>query len=149
MTKMNTEQIGAYLQATLVELTDLSLQAKQAHWNLTGPQFLPLHTHLDTLTAGLRTAADEVAERAVAIGYAPDARATTVAKASPLPEPPAGPVADHAVVKIIARALDAVAERVRARVQPLEELDPVSQDLLIGISRDLDKQRWMFNAQRA
>ena len=145
---MDIERIGTDLQDTLVELTDLALQAKQAHWNLTGPQFLPLHAHLDTLTGELRTAADDVAERAVAIGYAPDGRSSTVAKQSPLIEPPAGALSDHAVVKIFAGALDAVAQRVRIRIENLERLDPVSQDLLIRVAHDLEKQQWMFNAQR-
>ena len=38
------------LQATLVELIDLSLQAKQAHWNVVGPAFKPVHEFLDELT---------------------------------------------------------------------------------------------------
>src|SRR6478735_7210460 len=54
---------GAALQATLVDLVDLSLVAKQAHWNLVGRQFHDVHLHLDELDAtvkGLRPRIDEV-----------------------------------------------------------------------------------------
>jgi len=76
---MKTERIGSELQDTLVELADLASQAKQLHWNVTGRQFRSLHEHLDELTAEVRSAADAVAERAVAIGYAPYGRVGTVA----------------------------------------------------------------------
>ncbi|RYP84446.1 DNA starvation/stationary phase protection protein [Nocardioides guangzhouensis] len=148
-TRPDIHRVEADLQDTLVELTDLAMQAKQAHWNVTGPRFLPLHAQLDKLATGLRTAADEVAERAAALGYAPDGRSDTVARESPLLVIPAGALTDQGVVKIMVRALDVVAKRVSMRVQHLEQLDPVSQDLLITVAHDLEKQRWLFDAQQS
>ena len=43
------EEAGHELQATLVELIDLSLIGKQLHWNIYGRPFKPLHEHLDQL----------------------------------------------------------------------------------------------------
>ena len=143
-----TNRIGADLQDTLVELIDLALQAKQAHWNVTGPGFLPLHEQLDDLSAHLHASADELAERAVTIGYPPDGRSTTVALESPLPEMRDGLLADQAVVDLVAQALNLVTERVHARIERLAQLDPVSEDLMLGVLRGLDTQRWMFEAQR-
>src|SRR6476619_292214 len=42
-------QVGRELQATLLELIDLSLVGKQFHWALRGPGFTPLHLQLDEL----------------------------------------------------------------------------------------------------
>lgn len=145
---MDIDTIGTHLQDTLVELTDLALQTKQLHWNVTGRHFTTLHAQLDALTDEARASADAVAERAVAIGYAPDARVGTVAKESPLPDVPHGAVADSAVVDLVVAALDTVGERIRRRLDPVGEHDLVSQDLLIGILAGLEKQRWMFAAQR-
>ena len=39
------EEVGRELQATLVELIDLSLVGKQLHWNIFGRPFKPLHEH--------------------------------------------------------------------------------------------------------
>lgn len=144
-----TNRIGEVLQNTLVELLDLALQAKHARWTVTGPALLPLHTQLDALSVQMQAAADEVAERAVTIGYAPDGRCSTVATDSPLPELPTGLLADHVVVDAIGRALSVVTEGVHGRVERLDQLDQVSHDMLIGVLRGLDKQRWMFEAQRA
>jgi starvation-inducible DNA-binding protein len=146
---MHTERIGSELQDTLVELSDLASQAKQLHWNVTGRHFRSLHEQLDELTVEVRSAADVVAERAVAIGYAPDGRVGTVAKESPLAEIPDGPVDGVTVVEVVVRALDAVVARVRRRVDELGEFDLVSQDLLIAVLAGLEKQRWMFSAQQS
>jgi starvation-inducible DNA-binding protein len=145
---MDIERIGSDLQETLVELTGLSLQAKQLHWNVVGRQFRSLHEQLDSLTAEARAAADAVAERAVTIGYPPDGRAATVAKESPLAEVPGGRVPDSAVIELVVAALTTVTERLQPRVQRLGE-HPVTQDVLIGVQAGLEKQRWMFSAQQS
>ncbi len=76
------------LQGTLVDLLDLSLLAKQAHWNLYGPQFRSLHLQFDEVVTIVRAQADEVAERASTIGASPDGQAATIASSSSLPPSP-------------------------------------------------------------
>ena len=66
--------VGQALQGALIDLIDLALLAKQAHWNLTGRNFKVVHEHLDEVVALARTGQDDVAERAVAIGVNPDGR---------------------------------------------------------------------------
>jgi starvation-inducible DNA-binding protein len=68
------------LQAVLVDLIDLSLQGKQAHWNVVGPQFRALHLELDDVVESARNWADDVAERLRALGVAADGRPSVVAK---------------------------------------------------------------------
>ena len=137
------------LQDTLTELIDLSLQAKQAHWNVIGPNFRPLHEMLDDFVAQYRDWYDEVAERLAAIGVAPDGRAATVAAASSLEALPAGPLEDRVLVHLIEERLEAVTGRVRDRMLEIGEDDLVSQDLLIGIVHGVEKQGWMLRAQRS
>ncbi|MBO0871598.1 MAG: DNA starvation/stationary phase protection protein, partial [Micromonosporaceae bacterium] len=145
---VDVRAVGADLQETLTELTDLQMRAKQAHWNVVGRHFRQVHLHLDELTDEVRNAADLVAERAVAIGYWVDGRPATVAKSSPLPEFPAGQLTDDAVVDLITGALAEVCGNVRRRVEETEELDQVTQDVLIEVSRIIEKQHWMFTAQK-
>ena len=82
------EITGNVLQATLVDLLDLSLIAKQAHWNVVGPHFRSAHLQLDELVDIARGYADRVAERANAIGISPNGKAKTVVESSGLPEYP-------------------------------------------------------------
>ena len=139
--------IGGALQATLVDLLDLSLVAKQAHWNLVGRQFRDVHLHLDELVSTARQYADEVAERAAALGCTPDGRAATVAAKSSVPEFPAGWVEDRDVIRRIYEAVDTVVRRIRPRIDEADKADPVTQDLFLEIARDLEKARWMWQAQ--
>jgi starvation-inducible DNA-binding protein len=141
------EDAGKELQATLVELVALSLLGKQLHWNVTGQLFRPLHLHLDELVDSWRELSDTVAERAVAIGFAPDGRAPTVVADSGITPVDAGPIQDHAVVQALADRLAAVAEKVRERAERLADIDIASQDVLIEVMRALEEQLWMIRAQ--
>jgi starvation-inducible DNA-binding protein len=143
----STDQAPA-LQATLVELIDLSLQGKQAHWNVVGLAFKPVHEFLDELTGEYRDWYDMIAERLTAIGVAPDGRSATVSASTPLAPVPAGPIEDRAALAAVEERVTLVADRVRTRADDLGEVDIATQDLLIEILRGLEKQRWMLRAHR-
>ncbi|MFC5752496.1 Dps family protein [Actinomadura rugatobispora] len=138
---------GEALQGALVDLIDLALYAKQAHWNLTGRNFKVVHEHLDEVVDLARQYQDEVAERAVAIGVNPDGRARTVADRTQVPQLEAGHLADDKVVAAVTDVLAQLIARFRERVAATDEPDPVTQDLLIEITAALEKQHWMFQAQ--
>ena len=133
------------LQATLVELIDLSLQAKQAHWNVIGPSFKPVHEFLDELTDAYRAWYDDVAERLTAIGVAPDGRVATIGETTSLEPLTAGPIPAGLVLTAMDRRVTMLAAQVRERAERMEE-DLATQDLLIEILRGLEKQRWMIRA---
>ena len=63
MTAPTTTDLSVSLQETLVELIDLSLQAKHYHWNVTGQEFRGIHLFLDEITDQVRLWYDDVAER--------------------------------------------------------------------------------------
>ncbi|MFE7859686.1 Dps family protein [Streptomyces sp. NPDC101209] len=138
---------GEALQDTLVDLLGLSLIGKQAHWNIVGPRFRSIHLQLDEVVTSARDFADTVAERAAALGLPPDGRPSTIAADFGLPGPEAGWVRDTDVVRVMVEALEAAIGRLRERIAATEEPDPVTQDLLIAITADLEKQRWMFEAE--
>ncbi|WP_431965416.1 Dps family protein [Actinacidiphila sp. bgisy160] len=139
--------VGEALQHTLSDLIDLSLVAKQVHWNVIGTRFRSVHLQLDDVVTTARTYADTVAERAAAIGVTPDGRAGTVSKSSSIDEVPDGWIKDEKVVAIMVTALDAVIRRVREGIRATEKPDPVSQDILIGLAAELEKHHWMFQAE--
>lgn len=140
---------GGALQATLADLVDLALAAKQEHWNLVGRQFHDVHLHLDELVATARTYTDKVAERMATIGVSPDGRVGTVASTSQLGPVPGGWVSDQDVIQRTFELVNGVVARVRPRLAETEAPDPVSQDLLIELLRELEEARWMWQAQAA
>lgn len=141
------EIAGSALQATLVDLLDLSLVAKQAHWNLYGPRFRSIHLQLDEVVTTARDYADTVAERAAALGVSPDGRAATIAGTSGVPDFSPGWTKDGDAVEALVRTLCAVIGRVRERIEETGPADAVTQDLLIGLTAELEKQSWMFQAE--
>ena len=143
------EEVGRELQATLVELVDLSLLGKQLHWSVEGALFKPLHEHLDELVDSWRELSDTVAERAVALGFFPDGQSATVSAASEIPPVERGALATGTVVRNLVQRLADVTERIRGRMDRLGELDLASQDVLIEVIRELENQQWMLRVQLA
>src|SRR5439155_21569273 len=129
--------VGEELKTTLVELIDLSLIGKQLHWNIYGRPFKPLHEHLDELVDTWRQLSDTVAERALALGIAPDGQAGTVNANSRIELVDRGTLdTDTAAHELVGRLGDVTA-RIRARMDRLGELDFVSQDVLVEVVREL------------
>jgi len=132
------------LQSLLPELVALGLHAKQAHWNVVGAAFLPLHALTDELAADTRTWADRVAERAVALGHPVDARPEAVAATSG--SFPAGPVRDHDAVDALDALLGKAAGTVRRGLRTVETADAVAHDIYVEVLEGLEKYRWFLRA---
>ncbi|MEU6048991.1 DNA starvation/stationary phase protection protein [Streptomyces xanthochromogenes] len=141
--------VGSALQGALVDLVDLSLAAKQVHWNVVGPRFRSVHLQLDDVVTTARQHSDTVAERASALGVNPDGRAATVAGSSAIGTIPEGWIKDSEAVEVMVVALGRITERMRERIKTTDEPDPVSQDLLIALTADLEKHAWMFQAENS
>jgi len=58
-------QIGGLLQEHLSNSLDLVTQAKQAHWNVKGPDFISLHELFDKIAEDAEEYVDLIAERIV------------------------------------------------------------------------------------
>ncbi|MFB4421540.1 Dps family protein [Streptomyces sp. QL37] len=141
--------VGDALQGALVDLVDLSLVAKQVHWNVVGPRFRSVHLQLDEVVDTARQHSDTVAERASAVGVNPDGRSRTLAKTTAIDSVPDGWIKDVDAVRVLVDALRVVIDRMRERIEATDEPDPISQDILITVTADLEKHAWMFQAESA
>ncbi|MEO3749737.1 DNA starvation/stationary phase protection protein [Streptomyces sp. B6B3] len=139
--------VGEALQGALMDLVDLSLVAKQTHWNILGPRFRSVHLQLDDVVSTARAHSDIVAERAAALGISPDGRAATVAAGSGISTVPEGWQQDTDAVRTMVDALGVIIVRMRDRLTAVGEVDAVSQDVLIQLTKDLEKHHWMFQAE--
>jgi starvation-inducible DNA-binding protein len=144
--RADAHDVGEALQEVLVDLVDLSLVGKHLHWNVEGLSFRSLHLQLDELVDSWRAMSDEVAERAAALGFPPDAQAATVARASRIDAFPARRITDRDVVSGLTDRLADVIDRARDAMAGVR--DSISEDLLIDVIRTLEKQHWMLRAQR-
>ncbi|MDT0441202.1 MULTISPECIES: DNA starvation/stationary phase protection protein [unclassified Streptomyces] len=139
--------VGEALQGALVDLIDLSLIAKQTHWNVLGPRFRSVHLQLDDVVDTARSHSDTVAERAAALGLSPDGRASTVAAATGIGKVADGWQQDTEAVRTMVDALGAVIVRMRERLDEVGPVDSVTEDVLIQLTKELEKHHWMFQAE--
>ncbi|TWU44203.1 DNA protection during starvation protein [Novipirellula aureliae] len=141
------EECTSLLQRNLTNLIDLALLMKQAHWCVVGPNFRSIHLQLDEIIATVRAASDEVAERISTLGIAPDGRSGSVASASDLQQYPEGFLKAGPTIAHVADAMKTTIDELRSAIEKLGDLDPVSEDMCIGIAGPLEKHLWMLQAQ--
>ncbi len=135
------------LQRVQVDLIELHVQGKQAHWNLVGRNFRDLHLQLDEIVAAARGFSDDVAERMRAIYITPDGRSASVAAQTSLPQFPEGEVDTSEVVDLITQRMYAVTGTLREVHDTVDEADPTTADILHGILERLEQLAWMVSAE--
>lgn len=135
------------LQAVLVDLIELSLQGKQAHWNVVGRNFRDTHRQLDEIIEDARTFSDTIAERMRALHAVPDGRSATIAKTTTLPEFPMGEVSTTETIDLVTARLEATVATLRGVHDDVDEEDPTSADLLHAVIERLEQFAWMVSAE--
>ncbi len=135
------------MQAVLVDLIELHLQGKQAHWNVVGKNFRDLHLQLDEIIDDARLFADEMAERMRALHAVPDGRSVAVAEGTKIEPFPAGLVSTKDTVGLVVRMLNASVKTMRDVHDQIDEEDPTTADLLHGFIAKLEQYAWMVDAE--
>jgi starvation-inducible DNA-binding protein len=135
------------LNARLADAIDLALLTKQAHWNIKGPNFIALHEMIDGFRTELDTHVDTMAERVVQLGGTALGTTQAVAAATTLAPYPTDihKTKDHfaALIERYGKLGSAIRDAIEATA---EAGDADTNDLLIALSRVLDKQLWFLEA---
>ena len=140
-------RLAANLQRVLVDLIELHLQGKQAHWNVVGSNFRDLHLQLDELVDAAREASDTIAERMRALDAVPDGRSDTVAATTSLPQFPAHELNTGDVVELVTALTYATVATIRDVHDAVDAVDPSTSDLLHQIIDSLEKLAWMIKSE--
>jgi starvation-inducible DNA-binding protein len=135
------------LNARLADAIDLYNQAKQAHWNVKGPDFYQLHELFDKVAEAVEEGVDELAERAVELGGVADGIVQTVVKRTTLPAYPVDTKTGKDHLTRLSRSLAAYGKNLRAAIQTAADAgDADTSDLFTELSRTADKQLWFVEA---
>ncbi len=140
-------QLSGDLQRVLVDLIELHLQGKQAHWNVVGTNFRDLHLQLDELVDFAREASDTIAERMRALDVVPDGRSDTVVAATSLPQFPAYERNTGEVVDLIITRVYATVDTLRAVHDSVDAQDPSTADILHQLIDGLEKLAWLIKSE--
>jgi starvation-inducible DNA-binding protein len=141
------KKVVELLNARLADSINLSLQAKQAHWNVKGPSFVALHELFDQIATRAGAHADAIAERVTALGGTALGTVRAVAAGSSLKPYPEGIHAGTQHLNALADALAAAARASREAIEIADDLDDeVTADLFNEITGALDKDLWFVEA---
>ena len=146
MSDKNSTRVIEILQTRLHAHNDLHLTLKHVHWNVVGPHFIGVHEMLDPQVEKVRDFADAVAERIAALGVAPRGTVGAILKDRTWDDY----ALDRDTVPAHLAALDlvytGVVEDTRKAIEKSGEIDPVTEDLLIGQAGDLEQFHWFVRA---
>jgi starvation-inducible DNA-binding protein len=142
----DASEVATILQDRLNALNDLALTLKHIHWNVVGPHFIAVHTMLDPQVDAVRLMVDDTAERIATLGGSPAGTPGALVAGRSWDDYSLG--RDDALAHL--GALDlvyaGVIEAHRKAIEATEELDHVTQDMLIGQSEQLEQYHWFVRA---
>jgi len=141
------KQMVAILNETLASSVHMSLQAKQAHWNVKGMAFFQLHELFDKVYAESTSWVDTIAERAAQLGGVAEAGLETIQQRSKLPpyRLDISDGRDH--VDAISRSLATLGTSVREAIGQADRAgDAATADLFTEVSRGVDQMLWFVEA---
>ncbi|HEX3491840.1 MAG TPA: DNA starvation/stationary phase protection protein [Streptosporangiaceae bacterium] len=134
------------LQDRLNSLNDLALTLKHVHWNVIGPNFIAVHTMLDPQVDAVRLMADETAERIAALGGSPTGTPGALVSQRSWDDYSVGraDAIEHlGALDVVYRG---IIEAHRKGIVQTEDLDQVTQDMLIGQCHQLEQFHWFVRA---
>jgi len=138
--------VAQALQQRLNAYNDLHLTLKHVHWNVVGPHFIAVHQMLDPQVELVRGFADEVAERIATLGLSPQGTPGTIVAQRTWDEYSIGRAGAIEHLAALDLVYQGVISSVRQVAQDVEELDPVTNDLLIGQLGELEQFHWFVRA---
>jgi starvation-inducible DNA-binding protein len=145
--KGKREKVIVILNQRLADASDLKSQAKQAHWNVKGMNFIALHELFDAVATAVEGHIDLIAERITTLGGTAMGTVRLAASNSSLSEYPHEITDGTAHVDALSTALADFAKLVRKNIDDASDLgDQDTADLLTEISRETDKNLWFVEA---
>lgn len=146
LTDKQGAQVAELLQKQLSTYNDLHLTLKHIHWNVVGPNFIGVHEMIDPQVALVRGYADELAERIAALGASPQGTPGAIIKDRTWDDYSVGRDTVQAHLAALDLVYTGIIEDIRKVIAETEQLDPVSQDILIDQAAELEKFQWFVRA---
>lgn len=143
----NRKKLASLLNKSLASSINLKLNAKQAHWNVKGKNFIALHELFDKVSSELENYVDTIAERVVQLGGVADGTIEAVSTESILKTYPKNAAAESDHVEALSTNIAKLAAHTRDAIDQAEKLeDKVTADLYTEITGGLDKLLWFVDS---
>ncbi|BAH48466.1 Dps family protein [Rhodococcus opacus] len=139
-------RVADILQKRLSAYNDLHLTLKHIHWNVVGPNFIGVHEMIDPQVELVRGYADAVAERIAALGKSPDGTPAAITRDRTWDDYSVNRDTAQAHLGALDLVYSGVVEDNRKAIAETGDLDPITEDLLIGQTGELEKFQWFVRA---
>jgi starvation-inducible DNA-binding protein len=139
-------EVIALLQDRLNALNDLALTLKHVHWNVVGPHFIAVHTMLDPQVDAVRLMVDETAERIATLGGSPVGTPGALVAQRSWDDYSIGRADTNAHLAALDVVYNGLIGDHREAIEKTEELDPVTEDMLVAQSAQLEQFQWFARA---
>jgi len=134
------------LQGRLASLVDLALTLKHIHWNVVGPSFIGVHTMLDPQYAGVQMMIDTTAERIATLGGVPSGLPGNIVANRTWDDYDLGRADAQAHLAALDVVYRGIIEAHREAIEATDKPDPVTQDMLIGQTGELEQYHWFVRS---
>lgn len=147
LSEENQTKLLALLNQHVVDLRDLEIQVKLAHWNIKGMHFIALHELFDKFSGNLLGFIDLAAERVTTLGGVVTASVQQIAKNTQVEPYPETAHDGRSMLEMLAKRYRAYALNVRLAIAQSAALDdPATSDLFTEIAREIEKDLWFIEA---
>src|SRR5690606_16815284 len=137
------------LNSRLADLIDLHWQLKQAHWNVTGANFIAVHELFDAQAATVRGMADTVAERGRALQGAAEGTVRYAVERRTLDDFAGGLISwEAAIDQLVDRYEQCSAQFQAASDEAAEADDKAPEDIYVEMIREIDQAAYFLRAHR-
>ena len=134
------------LQRILHTYNDLHLTLKHVHWNVVGPNFISVHEMIDPQVETVRGYADDVAERIATLGSSPQGTPGALVEQRDWDDYSIGRAGAIEHLAALDAVYVGVIQSIRKAAEETEELDDVTNDLLIGHLHEIEQFHWFVRA---
>ncbi len=146
LTSEKGARVAEILQDRLNAYNDLHLTLKHIHWNVVGPNFISVHEMLDPQVEAVRGFADDVAERIATLGSSAKGTPGTIVSERSWDDYSIGRATAIEHLGALDLVYTGVIETTRKNIDEVGEIDPITEDMLIGQSAQLELFHWFVRA---
>lgn len=140
------EKVANILQDRLNALNDLALTLKHVHWNVVGPHFIAVHEMIDPHVVEVRDMVDETAERIATLGAVPQGTPKAIVDQRSWEDYALGRATTTAHLKALDDVYVGLLDDHRKSVEAAADIDPITEDMLIGQVKSLELFHWFIRA---
>ncbi|MGH3423702.1 MAG: Dps family protein, partial [Nocardioidaceae bacterium] len=142
LTLKDGHKVAEILQDRLNALNDLALTLKHVHWNVIGPHFIAVHEMIDPHVVEVRAMIDETAERIATLGVSPMGTPGYVTANRSWEDYTLGRATTNEHLGALDIVYDGLISDHRTAQATVASIDPMTEDMIIGQSRQLELFHW-------